>query len=272
MYGERQDNRDEDTRQTPARAYGDRQPQNPYNQGYTPVSPQGVTTGGRYGQQAYPMRIGPGKTQGDLTAEVMGGRYEDHPEVFHEYQVPKVMATMAPERAPGSTWKSELEKTNKKFENKLGQIHEILDDMMDQSRKLLTRPTASYKRMLPLGRSQSRSPSPYRGSGWESVCYHCYKPGHLQNECPDLRSKERSVSFADQTRTTPNPLNSNGEAPEARASPPKIEFGLLTDVQFREQNVGAVTLGYHCPESVCPGKEVMPKKTTRGRRGVTIRV
>ncbi|CAC5391321.1 TRPT1 [Mytilus coruscus] len=30
--------------------------------------------------------------------------------------------------------------------------------------------------------------------------------------------------------------------------------------QFREQNVGEVTLGYHCPESVCPGKEVMPKK------------
>ncbi|CAC5410538.1 unnamed protein product [Mytilus coruscus] len=55
MYGERRDNRGDDTRQTPACAYGDRQPQNPYNQGYTPVPPQGVTAGGSYGQQAYPM-------------------------------------------------------------------------------------------------------------------------------------------------------------------------------------------------------------------------
>ncbi|CAC5421666.1 TRPT1 [Mytilus coruscus] len=55
MYGEKQDNMGDDTRQTPARAYGDRQSQNPYNQGYTPVPPQGVTAGGSYGQQAYPM-------------------------------------------------------------------------------------------------------------------------------------------------------------------------------------------------------------------------
>ncbi|CAC5404173.1 unnamed protein product [Mytilus coruscus] len=54
-YGKWQDNRGEDTRQTPARAYGDRQSQNPYNQGYTPVPPQGFTAGGSYGQQAYPM-------------------------------------------------------------------------------------------------------------------------------------------------------------------------------------------------------------------------
>ncbi|CAC5397363.1 TRPT1 [Mytilus coruscus] len=53
--GERQDNRGEVTRQIPARAYGDRQSQNQYNQGYTPGPPQGVTAGGSYGQQAYPV-------------------------------------------------------------------------------------------------------------------------------------------------------------------------------------------------------------------------
>ncbi|CAG2230282.1 CSMD [Mytilus edulis] len=37
--------------------------------------------------------------------QVMGGWYEDHPEVFHEYQVPQVRATMAPEKAPANTWK-----------------------------------------------------------------------------------------------------------------------------------------------------------------------
>ncbi|CAC5377052.1 unnamed protein product [Mytilus coruscus] len=185
-----------------------------------------------------------GKPNRREVRQVMGGRYEDHPEVFHEYQVPQVRATMAPERAPASTWKSELENTNKKFENKLGQVHEKLDNMMDQFRKLLTRPMARspspggrpatgecfhcgerghFKRDCPKfrERSQSRSPSPYRGSGRESVCYYCYKPGHLRNECPDRRSKERTVTFADQTRTTPNPLNSNGAAPEARASPRK---------------------------------------------------
>ncbi|CAC5359701.1 TRPT1 [Mytilus coruscus] len=40
---------------------------------------------------------------------------------------------MALERAPVSTWKVELEKSDKKFENKLGQVHEKLDNMMDHS-------------------------------------------------------------------------------------------------------------------------------------------
>ncbi|CAC5370175.1 unnamed protein product [Mytilus coruscus] len=55
-YGDRQDNRGEDTRQTPARTYEDRQPQGRYNQGYTPVPPQGVTARASYGQQAYPCK------------------------------------------------------------------------------------------------------------------------------------------------------------------------------------------------------------------------
>ncbi|CAG2201892.1 unnamed protein product [Mytilus edulis] len=54
-YGKRQDNRGADTRQTPSRDYGDRQPKNQYNQGYTAVPPQGVTAGVSYGQQAYPV-------------------------------------------------------------------------------------------------------------------------------------------------------------------------------------------------------------------------
>ena len=54
-YEERPNNRGEDPRRTPARAYGDRQSQTQYNQGYTPVPPQGVTTGGSYEQHAYPM-------------------------------------------------------------------------------------------------------------------------------------------------------------------------------------------------------------------------
>ncbi|CAC5375596.1 unnamed protein product [Mytilus coruscus] len=54
-YGERQDNRSEDTRQTPARAYWGRQSHSQYNQGYTLVPPHGVTAGGSYGQQAYPV-------------------------------------------------------------------------------------------------------------------------------------------------------------------------------------------------------------------------
>ncbi|CAC5366842.1 unnamed protein product [Mytilus coruscus] len=54
-YGERQDNRGEDTRQTAARAYWGRQSHSQYNQGYTLVPPHGVTAGGNFGQQAYPV-------------------------------------------------------------------------------------------------------------------------------------------------------------------------------------------------------------------------
>ncbi|CAC5424914.1 unnamed protein product [Mytilus coruscus] len=38
--------------------------------------------------------------------QVMSGWYEDHPEAYHEYQVPHERATMAPERAPASAWKA----------------------------------------------------------------------------------------------------------------------------------------------------------------------
>ncbi|CAG2199406.1 EWSR1 [Mytilus edulis] len=54
-YGKRQDNRGADTRQNLSHDYGDRQPKNQYNQGYTAVPPQGVTAGVGYGQQAYPV-------------------------------------------------------------------------------------------------------------------------------------------------------------------------------------------------------------------------
>ncbi|CAC5423859.1 unnamed protein product [Mytilus coruscus] len=88
----------------------------------------------------------------------MSGRYEDHPEAYQEYPMPHVRVTMAPERAQASAWKAELEKTDRKFDQKLGQVHEKLDDIMDQFKKLLTRPIA-------------RSPSP---GGWVGAgdCYH----------------------------------------------------------------------------------------------------
>ncbi|CAG2239075.1 unnamed protein product [Mytilus edulis] len=181
-YGKRQDNRGADTRHTPSHDYGDRQPKNQYNQGYTAVPPQGVTAGVSYGQQAYPvlynedrpMEIprGPDNsdgvrgTLGDVSKpnrrevrQVTDGQYGDHHEAFREYQGPHVRDTMALERAPASTWKVELEKSNKKFENKLGQVHEKLDDMMDQFKQLLTSPIAG-------------SCSPGRQTGTES-CHHC---------------------------------------------------------------------------------------------------
>ncbi|CAC5404165.1 unnamed protein product [Mytilus coruscus] len=70
--------------------------------------------------------------------QVMSGRYEDHPEAYHEYQVPHERATMVPERAPASAWKAELEKTDRKF----NLVHEKLDDIMGQFKKLLPCPVA----------------------------------------------------------------------------------------------------------------------------------
>ncbi|CAG2208773.1 unnamed protein product [Mytilus edulis] len=78
---------------------------------------------------------------------------------------------MALERAPASTWKVELEKSDKKFENKLGQVHEKLDDMMDQFKQLLTSPIAG-------------SYLPGRQTGTES-CHHCGGRGHSKMECPN---------------------------------------------------------------------------------------
>ncbi|CAC5425164.1 unnamed protein product [Mytilus coruscus] len=84
-----------------------------------------------------------GKPNRREVRQVMSGRYEHHAEAYHEYPVPHVRATMAPERAPARAWKAELEKTDMKFV----QVHEKLDDIMDQFKKLLTR-------------SVARSPSP----------------------------------------------------------------------------------------------------------------
>ncbi|CAC5379638.1 unnamed protein product [Mytilus coruscus] len=95
----------------------------------------------------------------------MSGRYEDHPEAYHEYQVPHERATMAPERSPASAWKAELKKTDKKFDL----VHEKLDDIMDQFKKLLPCPVAG-------------SPSPGRLAGAE-VCHHCGERGHFKTEC-----------------------------------------------------------------------------------------
>ncbi|CAG2191367.1 unnamed protein product [Mytilus edulis] len=91
--------------------------------------------------------------------QVTDGQYGDHHEAFREYQGPHVRDTMALERAPVSTWKVELEKSDKKFENKLGQVHEKLDNMMDQFKQLLTSPIAG-------------SCLPGRQTGTES-CHHC---------------------------------------------------------------------------------------------------
>ncbi|CAG2195422.1 unnamed protein product [Mytilus edulis] len=200
-YGKRQDNRGADTRQTPSHDYGDRQPNNQYNQGYTVVPPQGVTAGVSYGQQAYPVPDNEDRpiknprapdnrdgTQGTLggvskpnrreVRQVTDGQYGDHHEAFREYQGPHVRDTMALERAPASTWKVELEKSDKKFENKLGQVHEKLDDMMDQFKQLLTSPIAG-------------SCLPGRQTGTES-CHHCGERGHSKMECPNGVKQNRN--------------------------------------------------------------------------------
>ncbi|CAG2219824.1 unnamed protein product [Mytilus edulis] len=230
-YGKRQDNRGADTRQTPSHDYGDRQPKNQYNQGYTAVPPQGVTAGVSYGQQAYPvlynedrpMEIPRGPNNSDGVRGTLG---------------PHVRDTMALERAPASTWKVELEKSDKKFENKLGQVHEKLDDMMDQFKQLLTSPIAGSclpgrqtgteschhcggrghsKMECPNGgKSVSGGPSTDRGPPWEGVCYHCLKPGHVKKDCLDLQERDRTVTSTIQSsRTETGPLNLNGTTQEA---------------------------------------------------------
>ncbi|CAC5376136.1 unnamed protein product [Mytilus coruscus] len=269
-YGERQDNRGEDTRQTLARAYWGRQSHSQYNQGYTLVPPHGVTAGGSYGQQAYPVPYnkdrprentrGPdsrGGAQGTLGGiskvtntpknikQVTDGQYEDHHEAFHEYQGPHLRDTMALERAPVSTWKVELEKSDKKFDNKLGQVHEKLDDMMDQFKQLLASPIEGscspggvtgteschhcgerghFKMKCPnfKGKSVSGSPSTDRGPPLEGVCYHCFKPGHVRKDCLDLQGRVKTVTFINQSsRTATGPLNLNGTTQEAGVSPLK---------------------------------------------------
>ncbi|CAG2219096.1 unnamed protein product [Mytilus edulis] len=148
---------------------------------------------------------------------------------------------MALERAPVSTWKVELEKSDKKFENKLGQVHEKLDNMMDQFKQLLTSPIAGSclpgrqtgteschhcgerghsKMKCPNGgKSVSGGPSTDRGPPWEGVCYHCLKPGHVKKDCLDLQEKDRTVSSTIQSsRTATGPLNLNGTTQEAGSS------------------------------------------------------
>ncbi|CAG2218481.1 unnamed protein product [Mytilus edulis] len=146
---------------------------------------------------------------------------------------------MALEGAPVSTWKVELEKSNKKFENKLGQVHEKLDNMMDQFKQLLTSPFSGSrspgrqtgteschhcgerghsKMECPnlRGKSVSGSPSTDRGPPWEGVCYHCLKPGHVRKDCLDLQGRDKTVPFMNQSsRTATGPLNLNGTTQEA---------------------------------------------------------
>ncbi|CAC5379983.1 unnamed protein product [Mytilus coruscus] len=274
-YGDRQDNRGEDTRQTPARTYGDRQRQGRYNQGNTSVPPQGVTARGSYGQQAYPVAYnedrprentkGPNSRGGSRgvsssaskvsnapknikreVRQVMSGRYEDHPEAYHEYQVPHERATMAPERAPASAWKAELEKTDRKFDL----VHEKLDDIMDQFKKLLPCLVAGspspgrlagaegchhcgerghFKTECPKfgGKYVSGSLSPHRGPPWEGVCYHCFQPGHVRKDCLDFQGRDKT--FRDQSsRTATGPLNFNGTTQEAGVRVPANEVGPLS--------------------------------------------
>ncbi|VDH89508.1 Hypothetical predicted protein [Mytilus galloprovincialis] len=113
-----------------------------------------------------------GKPNRREVRQVTYGQYGDHHEAFREYQGPHVRDTMALERARASTWKVELEKSDKKFENKLGQVHEKLDDMMDQFKQLLTSPIAG-------------SCLPGRQTGTES-CHHCGE-GPFQNGMPKWR-------------------------------------------------------------------------------------
>ncbi|XP_052103504.1 uncharacterized protein LOC127736988 [Mytilus californianus] len=186
-----------------------------------------------------------GKPNRREVRQVTDGQYEDHPEAFHEYQGPHVRATMALERAPVSTWKVELEKSDKKFENKLGQVHEKLDDMMDQFKQLLTSPIAGscspgrqtgteschhcgerghFKMECPNfgGKSVPGSPSTDRGPPWEGVCYHCFKPGHVRKDCLDFQGRDKTVTFINQSsRTATGPLNFNGTTQEAGVSPRK---------------------------------------------------
>ncbi|VDI13841.1 Hypothetical predicted protein, partial [Mytilus galloprovincialis] len=185
-----------------------------------------------------------GKPNRREVRQVTDGQYGDHHEAFREYQGPHVRDTMALERAPVSTWKVELEKSDKKFENKLGQVHEKLDDMMDQFKQLLTSPIAGSclpgrqtgteschhcggrghsKMECPNGgKSVSGGPSTDRGPPWEGVCYHCLKPGHVKKDCLDLQERDRTVSSTIQSsRTETGPLNLNGTTQEAGVSPRK---------------------------------------------------
>ncbi|XP_071151702.1 uncharacterized protein [Mytilus edulis] len=176
-----------------------------------------------------------GKPNRREVRQVTDGQYGDHHEAFREYQGPHVRDTMALERAPVSTWKMELEKC---------QVHEKLDDMMDQFKQLLTSPIAGSclpgrqtgteschhcggrghsKMECPNGgKSVSGCPSTDRDPPWEGVCYHCLKPGHVKKDCLDLQERDRTVtSIIQSSRTATNPLNLNGTTQEAGVSPRK---------------------------------------------------
>ncbi|VDI79389.1 Hypothetical predicted protein [Mytilus galloprovincialis] len=146
---------------------------------------------------------------------------------------------MALEGAPVSTWKVELEQSNKKFENKLGQVHEKLDNMMDQFKQLLTSPFSGSrspgrqtgtdschhcgerghsKMECPNLRGKSVSGSAFtdRGPPWEGVCYHCLKLEHVRKDCLDFQGRDKTVPFMNQSRrTATGPLNLNGTTQEA---------------------------------------------------------
>ncbi|VDI79335.1 Hypothetical predicted protein [Mytilus galloprovincialis] len=203
-----------------------------------------------------------GKPNRREVRQVTDGQYGDHHEAFREYQGPHVRDTMALERAPVSTWKVELEKSDKKFENKLGQVHEKLDDMMDQFKQLLTSPIAGSclpgrqtgteschhcgerghsKMECPNygGKSVSGGPSTDRGPPWEGVCYHCLKPGHVKKDCLDLQERNRTVTSTIQSsRTATGPLNLNGTTQEAgeqrRNREPRVSVKVRAEIESEQ--------------------------------------
>ncbi|CAC5419268.1 SFRS7 [Mytilus coruscus] len=125
---------------------------------------------------------------------------------------------MALERAPVSTWKVEFEKSDKKFENKLGQVHEKLDDMMDQFKQLLASPIEG-------------SCSPGRVTGTES-CHHCGERGHFKMKCPNFKVKQNC------NRTIKLKRDYSG----GRSESPQLKLGLSVVESVSQGRVAEVAI------------------------------